>query len=158
MAAAAMTLLAQSPALIIDLRQNGGGMGDMVELLAAYILDKPTEISGTYDRPTDRHTRSFTPSWVPGRRFGGTRPVFILISRRTFSAAEAFAYDMQAAGRARVIGERSGGGAHPFAYRAIDEPLRPLAPGRPLDQSGHRSRLGGYRRRAGRGEPGPTTR
>ncbi len=121
MAAAAMTLLAQSPALIIDLRQNGGGMGDMVELLAAYILDKPTEISGTYDRPTDRHARSFTPSWVPGRRFGGTKPVFILISRRTFSAAEAFAYDMQAAGRARIIGERSGGGAHPFAYRAIDD-------------------------------------
>ena len=121
MAAAAMTLLAQSRALIIDLRQNGGGMGDMVELLAGYILDKPIEISGTYDRPTDRHTRSFTPSWVPGRRFGGTKPVFILISRRTFSAAEAFAYDMQAAGRARIVGERSGGGAHPFAYRAIDD-------------------------------------
>lgn len=121
MASAAMTLLAQSPALIIDLRQNGGGMGDMVALLAAYILDSPTEISGTYDRPTDRHTRSFTPAWVPGRRFGGTKPVFILISRRTFSAAEAFTYDMQAAGRAKVIGERSGGGAHPFAYRAIDD-------------------------------------
>ncbi len=121
MAAAAMTLLAECPALIIDLRQNGGGLGDMVQLLAAYILDEPLEVSGTYDRPTGRHTRAFTPAWVPGRRFGGTKPVFVLISRRTFSAAENFAYDLQAAGRVKVIGERSGGGAHPFAYRAIDD-------------------------------------
>ena len=120
MAAAAMTLLAECPALIIDLRQNGGGMGDMVQLLAAYILDEPIEVSGMYDRPTNRHTRATTPAWVPGRRFGGTKPVFVLISRRTFSAAENFAYDMQAAGRVKIIGERSGGGAHPFAYRAVD--------------------------------------
>lgn len=117
---AAMTLLAQSPALIIDLRQNGGGMGEMGLMLEGYLLDQSTEVSGTYDRPSDRFIRSFTPSWVPGRRFGGDKPVFILISGRTFSAAEAFAYDMQAIGRARIVGETSGGGAHPFQYRAIN--------------------------------------
>lgn len=116
---AAMTLLAQSPALIIDLRRNGGGMGEMVLMLEAYLLDESTEVSGGYDRPTDRRTRSFTPSWVPGRRFGGEKPVFILISRDTFSAAEAFAYDMQAMGRATIVGQTSGGGAHPFRYRSI---------------------------------------
>lgn len=115
----AMTLLAQSPALIIDLRRNGGGMGEMVQMLEAYILDRSVEVSGSYDRPSDTHTRAFTPSWVPGRRFGADKPVFILISNRTFSAAEAFAYDMQALGRATVVGEPSGGGAHPFKYRAI---------------------------------------
>lgn len=118
---AAMTLLAQSPALIIDLRRNGGGMGEMGLLLEGYLLDRSTEVSGTYDRPSDRLTRSITPSWVPGRRFGPDKPVYVLISKRTFSAAEAFAYDMQAIGRVRIVGETSGGGAHPFQYRAIND-------------------------------------
>lgn len=117
---AAMTLLAQSPALIIDLRRNGGGIGDMVLMLESYLLDQSTEVSGRYDRPSDQHTRSFTPSWAPGRRFGADKPLYILISNRTFSAAEAFAYDMQAIGRATIVGEASGGGAHPFEYRAIN--------------------------------------
>jgi len=116
---AAMTLLAQSPALIIDLRHNGGGMGEMVQMLEAYLLDQSAEVSGSYDRPSDTHIRAFTPSWVPGRRFGADKPVFILISKRTFSAAEALAYDLQAMGRATIVGQTSGGGAHPFKYRAI---------------------------------------
>jgi Peptidase family S41 len=121
LATSAMSLLAQSPALIIDLRRNGGGMGDMALLLAAYLLNGSTEMSGTYDRPTDRHIRSFTPSWVPGRRFGATKPVYILVSRRTFSAAEGFAYDLQALRRATIVGEPTGGGAHPFEYRSIND-------------------------------------
>jgi C-terminal processing protease CtpA/Prc len=58
-----------------------------------------------------------TPAWVPGRRFGTARPVYVLISNRTFSAAEGFTYDLQALGRVTVVGQRSGGGAHPFEYR-----------------------------------------
>ncbi len=119
MAVAAMTLLAQSPALIIDLRRNGGGHSEMVAFLATYLFDQPVELSGIFDRPSGRHTRSFTQVTVPGRRFGGARPVYILQSNRTFSAAEAFAYDLQALRRAIIVGEPSGGGAHPFEYRAI---------------------------------------
>jgi C-terminal processing protease CtpA/Prc len=119
LAVAAMTLLAQSGALIVDLRRNGGGDGAMGLLIAGYLLDKPQEMSGTYDRPTDTLSRSSTPVWVPGRRFGSSKPVYLLISRETFSAAEAFAYDLQAAGRAIVVGEPSGGGAHPFVYRRV---------------------------------------
>lgn len=119
LATAAMNLLAQSPALIIDLRRNGGGMGEMTHLLAAYLLDDSREMSGSYHRPSDRTERYFTPAQVPGRRYGGSKPVYILVSKRTFSAAEAFAYDLQAMGRAIVIGEQTGGGAHPFAYRPV---------------------------------------
>ena len=78
-------------------------------------------MSGTYDRPTDKHTPSATPVWVPGRRFGANKPVYVLISKETFSAAEAFAYDLQALKRATVVGEPSGGGAHPFVYRRLSE-------------------------------------
>jgi C-terminal processing protease CtpA/Prc len=121
MAAAAMTLLAQTSALIIDLRRNGGGDGAMGLLIAGYLLDGATAMSGTYDRPSDKLTPSMTPVWVPGRRFGADKPVYVLISKHTFSAAEAFAYDLQALKRVTVIGEPSGGGAHPFEYRRISD-------------------------------------
>lgn len=118
-AAAAMTLLAQADAMIIDLRRNGGGHDDMVALLAAYLFDRSQPLSSTYYRPQDRLTTSNTPHWVPGRRYGATKPVYLLISPMTFSAAEHFAYDLQALGRAVVVGEPSGGGAHPFEYRRL---------------------------------------
>jgi hypothetical protein len=116
--AAAMTTLAQSSALIIDLRRNGGGIG--MPLVAAYLFDKGAQpLSGIYDRPSDKLQPVLTPEWVPGRRFGSTKPVYILISKKTFSAAEAFAYDLQALKRATIVGERSGGGANPFEYRPV---------------------------------------
>lgn len=115
---AAMTLVAQGDALIIDLRKNGGGL-ETANLLTGYLLDEAKPLSGSYDRPSDKATANTSPVWVPGRRFGGAKPLFILTSRRTFSAAEAVAYDLQALGRAVVVGERTGGGAHPFAYRRV---------------------------------------
>ena len=117
----AMTLLAQSKALIIDLRNNGGGDSNMDVLMAAYLLDQPVEMSAIYDRPSNRLTRTTSPVWVPGRRFGGTKPVYVLISHKTFSAAEAFTYDLQAMKRVTVIGEASGGGAHPYERRRLTD-------------------------------------
>jgi hypothetical protein len=117
LAVAAMSLLAQSDALIIDLRRNGGGDGAMAKFLAGYLLDGAQGMSGKYNRPADTLTQAYSVEWVPGRRFGAKKPVYLLISKRTFSAAEAFAYDLQALKRAVVIGEPSGGGAHPFEYR-----------------------------------------
>lgn len=116
--AAAMQVIAHSDALIIDLRRNGGGM-DTVALVASYLFDKQQPLSGIYHRPTGKTTQNFTLPYVPGAKFGGTKPVYVLTSKRTFSAAEALAYDLQALQRATIIGEPSGGGAHPFTYKRI---------------------------------------
>jgi hypothetical protein len=116
--AAAMTVVAQGAALIIDLRQNGGGE-DTVNLLTGYLLEPGSPLSGSYTRPTNVRTYATSPTWVPGRRFGSEKPVYILTSRKTFSAAEALAYDLQALKRATIVGEVTGGGAHPFEYRRI---------------------------------------
>jgi len=116
----AMTVLAPTSALIIDLRKNGGGIGDMADLVASYLFDEQRQpLTGTYDRPSDTLTQRFTQPMVPGRRFGPDKPVYVLISKRTFSAAEALAYNLQALGRATIVGETSGGGAHPFEYKPI---------------------------------------
>lgn len=116
--AAAMTVVAQGDALIIDLRQNGGG-AETVNLLTGYLLEGGSPLSGTYNRPTDTHVYATSPEWVPGRRFGSTKPVYVLTSRKTFSAAEALAYNLQALKRAVIVGEVTGGGAHPFEYRRV---------------------------------------
>jgi C-terminal processing protease CtpA/Prc len=116
--ASAMQVVAHTDALIIDLRGNSGG-SDTVAVLASYFFDSPQPLSGIYDRPTDKTQQAYTLPYVPGKRFGSNKPVHILISKRTFSAAEAFAYDMQALKRATIVGEPSGGGAHPFEYRRI---------------------------------------
>lgn len=117
--AAAMNLVAQGDALILDLRRNGGG-AETANLVTGYLLDSGNQpLSGTYDRPSNRTQVNTSPVWVPGRRFGGRKPLFILTSRKTFSAAEAVAYDLQALGRATIVGERTGGGAHPFEYRRV---------------------------------------
>ncbi|MEO1242474.1 MAG: S41 family peptidase [Pseudomonadota bacterium] len=117
---AAMNVVAHMDGLIIDLRNNGGGIGDMANLVASYLFDaEPRPLTGIYDRPSDTLTQQYTQSYVPGDRFGKDKPVYVLISPKTFSAAEALAYDLQALGRATIVGEASGGGAHPFEYIRI---------------------------------------
>lgn len=116
--AAVMTIVAQGEALIIDLRKNGGG-SETANLITGYLLDGGKPLSGHYNRPSDKHSANTSPSWVPGRRFGSTKPLYILTSRKTFSAAEAIAYDLQALKRAIIVGEVTGGGAHPFEYRRV---------------------------------------
>ncbi len=116
--AAAMTVVAQGDALIIDLRKNGGG-ADTVSLVMGYLVQPGSPFMSTYNRPRDEWTHENVPAWVPGRRFGADKPLYVLTSSRTFSAAEALAYSLQAMGRATIVGEASGGGAHPFEYRRV---------------------------------------
>jgi hypothetical protein len=114
-ATAVMTFLAHADVLVVDLRRNGGGHGETVRWLISYLVDgTPLPLSGQYSRRPDETTPSWTLPYVPGSRFGAARPLFVLTSRRTFSAAEAFAYDLQALGRATIVGETTGGGAHPY--------------------------------------------
>ncbi|MFN2517108.1 MAG: S41 family peptidase [Pyrinomonadaceae bacterium] len=112
-AVAAMDFLADTSALMIDLRNNRGGDPAMVALLATYFFDKePVELTGIYWRPSDNTNRSWTLPYVPGKRYLN-KDVYILTSKNTFSAAEAFTYDLQNLKRATIVGETTGGGANP---------------------------------------------
>jgi peptidase S41-like protein len=112
-AGAAMSFVAGTHALIIDLRDNGGGKPEMVALIASYLFDHRTHLGDLWDRYADSTHHYWTQDSVPGRRFGSAKPVYVLTSAHTFSAAEEFAYDLQALKRVTVVGETTGGGAHP---------------------------------------------
>jgi CubicO group peptidase (beta-lactamase class C family) len=120
-AAAAMNFLANTDALIIDLRNNGGGSGEMVALLIGYLLNKRTHVNSFYWRPANKITESWTPENLAGKRYGEERQVYVLTSRRTFSAAEEFSYDLQNLKRATIVGETTGGGAHPVEFRRLTD-------------------------------------
>jgi hypothetical protein len=119
-AVAAMNFLAGVDALIIDLRDNGGGWGNMVALMCGYFFDESIHLTTNYYREGDITEQSWTPSFIPGHRLVET-PLFILTSASTFSAAEEFAYTLKHLGRATIVGERSRGGAHPVSYRTFPE-------------------------------------
>jgi len=111
--AAAMELVAGTYALIIDLRRNGGGAPDGVVFWCSYLFgDQPTHLNDIFRADTGETRQFWALPYVPGPRYLD-RPVSVLTSDRTFSGGEDFAYTLQALGRAEVIGETTGGGAHP---------------------------------------------
>ena len=110
---AAMELVAGTYALIIDLRHNGGGAPEGVVFWCSYLLDeRPTHLNDIFHADTGETRQFWALPYVPGTRYPD-RPVFVLTSGHTFSGGEDFAYTLQALGRATVIGETTGGGAHP---------------------------------------------
>lgn len=118
---AAMNLVANTDALIIDLRRNGGGDPAMVALISSYLFDEPVHLNDLYFRPDDSTRQWWTLSYVPGKRYGGKKEVYVLTSNRTFSAAEEFTYNLKSLKRATIVGETTGGGAHPGGPRRIND-------------------------------------
>ena len=111
--AAAMNLLANTDALIVDLRKNGGGDPNTVAFMTSYLFDTRTHLNNLYWREGDVTEQYHTLDWVPGRRYGQKKPVYVLTSGRTFSGAEEFSYNLKNLKRATIIGETTGGGANP---------------------------------------------
>lgn len=111
--AAAMNFVAHTDALIVDLRKNSGGDGATVAFLISYLFDEQTRLDDIYTRKDNSTQQWWTLPYVPGPTFGGKKPVYVLTSAKTFSAGEAFAYDLKSLKRATIIGETTGGGAHP---------------------------------------------
>jgi C-terminal processing protease CtpA/Prc len=112
--AAAMTLMSGTDALIIDLRGCLGGDPSTITLIISYLWsDEPVQLSGFRGRADATPRQTWTQPYVAGRRFGPEKPLYVLTSATTFSGGEQLSYDLQELGRATIIGERTGGGAHP---------------------------------------------
>ncbi len=109
---AAMAFLRNVDALVVDLRENHGGSPEMIAYLTSYLFATPTLLNTMMDR-SGNIVEEFRTGDVAGARLKADLPVYVLTSAQTFSGAEEFAYNLKNLKRATVIGETTGGGAHP---------------------------------------------
>ena len=137
--AAAMSLLADTGALILDLRSNGGGWPQTVALLISYLFPAEQEhhLYDLYSRVDGTTHQYWTSIEVSGKRYTA-KPVYVLTSTHTFSAAEGFAYCVQAQRLATIVGEVTGGGAHPSWAEKLDTHFLLIVPNaRVIEQVTH---------------------
>jgi hypothetical protein len=111
-----MNFLAYADAIIFDLRQNGGGSPSMIQLISSYLFDEHTHLNSFYIRKEDTVKQFWTQQYVQGPRMVNA-DVYVLTSPSTFSAAEEFTYNLKNLERGTIVGETTGGGAHPVDGR-----------------------------------------
>ena len=119
--AAAMNFVNGTDSLIIDMRRNGGGNPAMVALVCSYLFgNEPVHLNDLYWREGNRTEEFWTRKDVAGKRYLN-KDVYVLTSKRTFSGAEEFTYNLKNLKRATIVGETTGGGAHPGGGFRISE-------------------------------------
>ncbi len=120
-AVGAMAFLANCDALIIDLRENGGGSPAMIQLLSSYFFaGEPRHLNSFYYRLDEKTEQYWTLPYVPGRKLAEA-DLYVLTSGFTFSGAEEFTYNLKNMKRAVIVGEATGGGAHPVRMEILND-------------------------------------
>ena len=130
---AAMNFVAHTDALIFDLRENRGGDPSMVDFMVSYLFREPTHINDLTNRHANETHQYWTLPWVPGPRLTD-QPVYVLTSHETFSGGEEFTFDLKTQKRATIVGETTGGGAHPVEGMSAGDHFTIGVPfGRPIN-------------------------
>jgi len=124
---AAMTFLANTDALILDLRRNGGGDPEAVKTLLSYFFAKRTHLNDFLDRQEGKTTEFWTNERVSGAKYLN-KPVYVLTSKRTGSGAEECAYDLQCLHRATIVGSTTWGGANPGGFYRLTDHFQAFIP------------------------------
>ncbi|WP_329571362.1 S41 family peptidase [Kitasatospora sp. NBC_01266] len=129
MISAAMTLVANTKALILDLRGNRGGSTYGMAYWCSYFFPEGegVHLTDVYRRTTGHTQQFWTLPYVPGARYLD-RPVYVLTGPVTFSGAEDLAYNLKVRGRATLVGETTRGGAHPTGYYPLTEHISVTVP------------------------------
>ena len=124
---AALKVLENVDALIFDLRNNGGGNPDLIRYYCSHFFPPKTHLNSLYWRQGNRTEEFWTIESIDGKRRPDL-PIFILISNRTFSGGEEFAYNFKTRKRATLIGQTTGGGANPGGGYPVNEMLMIFVP------------------------------
>ncbi len=119
----ALTPLVGVKALVFDVRDAVGGHAGMGTFILGQLFDHPVQLSAARSREPAAVQELHVADHVSGLSFAAT-PVYVLTSSKTFSAAEWFAYDLQALKRATLVGETTQGGAHAVRPERIDARFR----------------------------------
>lgn len=119
--ASVMAFVENCDALIFDMRYNGGGDPTGIQVISSYLFgDEPVHLNDLYYRPKDTTEEFWTLKEISGKRMPDV-PVYILTSSFTFSGAEEFSYNLKNLKRATIVGETTGGGAHPGGVNIVDK-------------------------------------
>jgi C-terminal processing protease CtpA/Prc len=130
---AAMNFLAHTDAVICDLRNNNGGDPNTVDFMASYLFQRPTHRNDLTNRLNNETHQYWTLPWILGPRFVD-QPVYVLTSHETFSGGEEFTFDLKTQKRATIVGETTGGGAHPVQAMPANDHFTIGVPfGRPIN-------------------------
>jgi len=117
----AFSYLGNTDALIIDARWNRGSMDiETMPFFSGYIFEKPVEFGDIFVRERNETRKLMTAAEVPGKRYGN-KPVYVLMSGRTASGAEAFVAAMRRHKRATLIGETTMGATMPGGTVRVNE-------------------------------------
>ena len=92
----------------------------MIAFISTYLFDEQTHLNDLWERKGDVTHQYWTLPYVPGKRLAD-KPVYVLTSKQTFSGAEEFSYNLKSLKRATIVGETTGGGAHPVSGHRIDD-------------------------------------
>ena len=150
----AMAAVNNVDALIIDLRDNGGGMGETALQIAGHLFDRPAFL---YDPRPHSRVPSHTASPVPEGRLAD-KPVYLLTTARTASAAEYFVYNLKMLKRVTIVGERTAGKIHSGTSIRSTIPSESASGNGAAGQSLLSKGLGGHRHRAPRAGAGRRSR
>lgn len=128
-ATTAMERFKNCKALIFDLRNCKGGDPEMLNYLMTYLYPegRKVHLNTFYFRPLDQYEQTYTLEKVPGQRMPNI-PVYVLTSSTTFSCGEEFAYDIKNLERGILVGEVTGGAAHPVQPMAANKEIQVLIP------------------------------
>jgi hypothetical protein len=126
---ASMAFFKNCDALIIDLRDNGGGGSQMVGYIEGFFFKERTLAGSSYDRLTDTTSQGYiTPQ--PLEKQLPEMDLYVLTSKATVSAAEALAYDLKYLKNAKIIGETSAGAANPGRVTRLNNLFTAFIPNR----------------------------
>jgi hypothetical protein len=126
---AAMSFLEDTDAFILDLRRNGGGDPECVQLVCSYFFeaDKSVHLNSIYNRPKDETKEYWTLPELEGERYTD-KPVYVLTSKRTGSAAEECSYNLKHLDRATIVGSSTWGGANPGGTFRLNDHINVFIP------------------------------
>lgn len=115
----AMSDLSEMKAMVIDVRFNGGGQDAVsFEILSRFIANKKLQVATQKLRYGNQET-AVLPLYIEGTENAFTKPVYVLTSQQTGSAAEAFSIATMAMDNVKRIGSATSGAMSTSLEKAL---------------------------------------